>query len=373
MDVTISDEQQAITELAGRILGESLPPERLREIEAEPEWFARDVWGQLAKADLLGLCLPEQYGGGGYGMFEAALLLEQVGRAVAPVPLLATLVLGAMPMAEFGSDAQRAAFLPAVAAGDAVLTAALVEPGDALPPDVPTTSATREGDRFRIDGEKVLVPAAHLARSILVPAATGGGQSAVFLIDPSADGVTLERRIAVNLEPMSTLHLDGVVVEGDALLGGESDGAAIVTWITERALAGLCAIQAGVCEAALRTTARYTSEREQFGSKIATFQAVAHRAADAYIDTQAVRLTAWQAAWRLAEGRPAGEALAIAKFWAAEGAERVVHAAQHLHGGVGMDVDYPVHRCFRWAKQVELSLGGGTTHLRRLGDLIASA
>ncbi len=373
MDVTISDEQQAITDLAGRILGEQLPPERLREIESEPDWFARDVWAEMAKADLLGLCLPEQQGGGGYGMFEAALLLEQVGRALAPVPLLATLVLGSMPVAEFGSDAQRKALLPAVAVGDAVLTAALVEAGDALPPDVPTTSATREGDQWRIDGEKVLVPAAHLARTILVPAVTGNGQSAVFLVDPAADGVTLDRRVAVNLEPVHTLHLDAVTVTGDAMLGGDDDGREIVAWITERALAGLCAIQAGVCEAALRTTARYTSEREQFGMKIATFQAVAHRAADAYIDTEAVRLTAWQAAWQLAEGRSAGQALAIAKFWAAEGAQRVVHAAQHLHGGVGVDVDYPVHRCFRWAKQVELSLGGGTSHLRRLGDLIASA
>jgi alkylation response protein AidB-like acyl-CoA dehydrogenase len=373
MDVTISDEQQAITELAGRILGESLPPERLREIEQDPDWFARDVWAQLAKADLLGLCLPERDGGGGYGMFEVALLLEQVGRAVAPVPLLPTLVLGAMPVAELGSEAQRAALLPAVIAGDAVLTAALAESGDPLPPDVPTTAATREGDRWRIDGEKVVVPAAHLAQTMLVPAATGNGQSAVFLVDPSSDGVTLDRRVAINLEPMSTVHLDGVMVDSDALLGGEADGAAIVSWITERALAGLCATQAGVCEAALRTTAKYTSEREQFGMKIASFQAVAHRAADAYIDTQAIRLTAWQAAWQLAEGRPAGEALAIAKFWAAEGAQRVVHAAQHLHGGIGMDVDYPVHRCFRWAKQVELALGGGTTHLRRLGDLIASA
>jgi alkylation response protein AidB-like acyl-CoA dehydrogenase len=372
MDVTISDEQQAITELAGRILGESLPPERLREIEADPEWFARDVWAELAKADLLGLCLPEQYGGGGYGMFEAALLLEQVGRAVAPVPLLATVVLGAMPIAEFGSQAQREALLPAVVSGEAVLTAALVEAGDALPPEVPTTSATREGDRWRLDGEKVLVPAAQLARTILVPAATGNGQSAVFLVDPAADGVTLDRRVSVNLEPVSTLHLDGVVVDAEAMVGGEGDGAAIVTWITERALAGLCATQAGVCEAALRITAKYTSEREQFGMKIATFQAVAHRAADAYIDTQAVRLTAWQAAWQLAEGRPAGEALAIAKFWAAEGAQRVVHAAQHLHGGVGVDVDYPVHRCFRWAKHLELSLGAGTAHLGRLGDLIAA-
>jgi alkylation response protein AidB-like acyl-CoA dehydrogenase len=146
-----------------------------------------------------------------------------------------------------------------------------------------------------------------------------------------------------------------------------------VAWITDRAIAGLAATQAGVCELALRTTATYTSERKQFDTPIATFQAVAHRCADAYIDTEAVRLTAYQAAWRLAEGMPAAEELAIAKFWAAEGADRVVHAAQHLHGGIGVDLDYPVHRAFRWSKHVGLAFGGGTAHLRRLGAQLAAS
>jgi alkylation response protein AidB-like acyl-CoA dehydrogenase len=175
-----------------------------------------------------------------------------------------------------------------------------------------------------------------------------------------------------NLEPLTTFTFDGVRVGPADVVGEVDGGAAVVAWTTDRGIAALCAVQAGVCEAALRLTATYTSERKQFGAPIATFQAVAHRAADAYIDTEAVRLTAYQAAWRLAEGHPAAEQLAIAKFWAAEGAQRVVHAAQHLHGGIGVDADYPVHRTFRWAKHVELSLGGGTTHLRRLGRLLAA-
>ena len=230
MDVTISDEQQAITDLAGRILGESLPPERLREIEAEPDWFARDVWAELAKADLLGLCLPEQYGGGGYGMFEAALLLEQVGRARRPGP--APRHAGARrdargrvrhPMRNATRCCPRSS--PATQCSPPRSS----EPGDALPPDVPTTSATREGDRWRIDGEKVLVPAAHLARTHPRPGrAPATAQSAVFLVDPTADGVTLDRRVAVNLEPLSTLHLDGVVVDRRRVLGGDGDGRKIV-------------------------------------------------------------------------------------------------------------------------------------------------
>lgn len=145
-----------------------------------------------------------------------------------------------------------------------------------------------------------------------------------------------------------------------------------MSWITERALAGLCSLQAGVCEAALRMTARHVSEREQFNVKIATFQAVAHRAADAYIDTEAVTLTARLAAWRLANGLPAESALAVAKYWAAEGGQRVAHAAQHLHGGIGVDTAYPLYRYFRWTKQIELTLGGAMVHLTRLGAHIAA-
>ncbi|HEY4376543.1 MAG TPA: acyl-CoA dehydrogenase family protein [Acidimicrobiales bacterium] len=371
MDVQLSEEQVAIRDLAGRILGEKLPPEVQRALDDDPDWFAKDVWGELAKADLLGLCLPESVGGGGYGMFEAALLCEQVGRAVAPVPFLATVVLGAMAVAEHGTAAQQQELLPAVIVGDLVLTAALVEGLGGLPPVVPATTATADGDGWRLDGEKRFVPAGHLAGRILVPAATGDGQSTMFLVDPTVAGVSIERNVATNLEPISTLTFDGVALGAGAVLGAAGDGARITDWIVDRATAALCATQAGVCEGALRLTAKHTSEREQFGTKIATFQAVAHRAADAYIDTEAVRLTAYQAAWRLGEGLDAAEALAIAKWWAADGAQRVVHGAQHLHGGIGVDVDYPVHRYFRWARQIELSLGGASAHLRRLGQLIA--
>jgi hypothetical protein len=372
VDLSLTEDQTALSDLLARILTDRCPPERLRELEAEADWFARDAWADLARSDLLGLCLPAADGGGGYGFLEAALMLEQVGRALAPVPLYATLVLGALPVAEFGSDEQRRALLDPVIAGDLVLTAALAEAGDDLPPAVPATSArpSAEGG-WVLDGEKELVPAAHLAGRILVPASTGDGTTTVFLVDPATAGVAIERQVSTNLEPLGTVRLTGVRVGSDDVLGAVDGGAAIVGWITERAVAGLCALQAGVCEAALRLTATYTSEREQFGAKIATFQAVAQRAADAYIDTEAVRLTARQAAWRIDEGLDAADAVAVAKYWSAVGGQRVVHAAQHLHGGIGVDAGYPVHRCFRWAKHLELLLGGGTRHLVRLGAVLA--
>ncbi len=367
MDFTFSDEQQAITELSHRILSEQLPPERLRELEAVSGWFADDVWAALATADLLGIALPEADGGGGFGLLEACLVAEQVGRSVAPVPYLSCVVGAALPVAEFGTRAQRAALLPGVIDGTAPLTVALQEPDDVAPPAMPVTQATPAGDGWRLGGTKVFVVGADRAARILVPARTGADEVTVFLVRPDAPGVGLAPEVAVSGEPQWTVQLVGVEVGPDDVLGAVGGGADVVRWTADRLMAAICATQVGVCEEALAITARYVCEREQFGTKLGTFQAVGHRIADAYIDTEAIRLTALQAIWRLDAGLPAEEELMVAKFWAAEGAQRVVHAAQHLHGGIGVDLDYPIHRYFRWAKVLELTLGGASPCLLRLG------
>ncbi len=253
------------------------------------------------------------------------------------------------------------------------MSGALTEPGDDLPPVIPATTATATADGFVLRGEKRFVPFGAQAAAVLVPATLADGGVAVFLVDPQSAGVRIEELATMTGVPSAVLHLDDVVVTPDDRLGGaEVNGAEVVAWLTRHAVAATCATQAGVCEAALRTTARYVSEREQFNAKLATFQAVSQRAADAYIDTELVRLTAWQAVWRVAEGRDADEALAIAKHFSSEAAHRVVHAAQHLHGGIGMDLDYPIHRCFRWAKEYEARLGASTPHLLRLGAALAA-
>ena len=173
-------------------------------------------------------------------------------------------------------------------------------------------------------------------------------------------------------ELRSTVRLSGARVAADDVIGDPHAGMEIVAATIRRLVAGLCATQAGVSAEALRLTAAHVSEREQFGQKIATFQAVAQRAADAYIDTEAITLTARQAAWLLANGRLADEALHTAKLWAAEGGFRVAHAAQHLHGGIGVDTEYPLFRYFRTTRQIELTLGGAAVHLKALGDRIAA-
>lgn len=363
MDFSLSEDQLAVADLAEQILKDQATNEREREVETrEGPRFDEVLWRAVSEAGLLGIAVPEAQGGAGLGFLEVAAILEQMGRYTAPIPFYETVVLGALPIAEFGSDSQREAWLPKIANGDAIATAALL--------DQVTTKATADGDGFVLDGVKLCVPAAELADVLLVPAVTDGGAT-VFLVDPKAKGVTLEDLATTSGMPESKLTLAGVKVGADAVLGETDAGEKIVAWLTDRATSGLCMVSLGACESALDLTSEYIKTRKQFDQPIAMFQAVGHRAADAFIDTEGIRLTAWQAAWRISAGLDAGKAVAVAKFWCAEGAKRVVHAAAHLHGGVGVDKEYPLHRYYLYARHLELALGGGTPQLLKLGKLLA--
>jgi alkylation response protein AidB-like acyl-CoA dehydrogenase len=369
MDFSLSEDQEAIGDLARQILHDQVTAERLKEVESSTELIDRRTWRELAKANLLGVALAEADGGSGQGFLSACIICQEIGRTVAPVPFLASVIMGALPVAEFGTTDQKQRLLPGAIAGDTILTAALVEAGtDATHPSV---QAHLTADGWRLDGVKICVPDATVADWFLVPARTGPDRVGVFLVPAGAFGQTVVAEETTDRQAEGRLELEGVVVPATDVLGDPEEGRAIVEWIVERATAALSMTAAGVCETAVRMTAEYTKTREQFERPIAMFQAVSQRAADAYIDTEAVRLTAWQAAWRLDAGLPAAAEVAVAKFWAAEGGQRVVHAAQHLHGGIGVDRDYPLHRYFLWAKHIELTLGGATAQLLRLGSLLA--
>jgi alkylation response protein AidB-like acyl-CoA dehydrogenase len=232
-----------------------------------------------------------------------------------------------------------------------------------------TTLESKNGTQV-LNGVKQCVPYAKEASCILVPVTNDQGQTAIFLIDPSAEGVSLQFEQSTNGEPLYTVQLSDVEVNSDIMLGDPEQGEAMVEWIMERANVAIAAIQLGIAEEALRRTAEYTSERKQFGKAIACFQSTSLRCADAYIDIEAMRSTYWLALWRLGEGLPAAAEVGAAKWWACRGGERVVHTAQHLHGGIGSDTDYPLHRYFLWAKQMELSFGGASQQLASLGAIL---
>jgi alkylation response protein AidB-like acyl-CoA dehydrogenase len=370
MDFSYSEEQLEIQALAQRILGDKVTEELLRKVEEGGDRFDPGIWAELGKAGLLGISLGEDVGGGGRGVVEECLVLEEVGRTVAPVPVLASMVMGAGIIDRYGTADQRHRWVEPAADGSTILTAALVEPLNPQPTR-PTTTATRQGDDWRLDGVKTCVPAATLASAVLVPASTPDGVG-VFIVETDAVGLRITPQHTSNRDTEGYLELDGVVVGDDRLLGSTETGAEIIEAAIERATLGLCATQLGITEEALARTATYAKARVQFERAIATFQAVGQRCADAYIDVEGIRLTTLQAEWRLANGLPARTEIEVAKLWAAEGGHRVVHTAVHIHGGMGVATEYPIHRFFIAAKQIEFTLGSATEQRLRIGASLAA-
>ena len=363
MDFTFTEEQETIAKIARQLFEHRATPEHLTEVEAGAVRYDAALWRELATADLLGIALPENVGGSEHGFLELALLLAEVGWSVAPVPVYATLLLGADTIARHGDEGQRQRYLPDVVTGSRLLTAGLAEPRRS-DPTVPATTARRDRDSWRIDGSKEMVPAAQVAHTMLVPAVDDDGVG-VFMVDLNADGVELRPVTTTNGEPHADVFLNGAVVSGRDQLNG--NGAEMIESLHARALVGLCAIQLGVTERALRIAAAYTTEREQFGRPIGSFQAVQQRMADAFIDVEAIRWTMWQAAWLLGHGTRASREAGIAKFWAGEAGARIAATAQQVHGGIGIDTTYPLFRYFLWAKHNELTLGSASAQLARLG------
>ena len=376
MNFTQNESQRELSFLSRRILADRLTPERLAAAEAAGDSFDPALCASLAGAGVLAAGLPESVGGAGLGLLEQCSVLTELGRAVAPVPYLASIVLGAGALAAFGTPDQQLRWAAPAGRGELILTAALPEE-DGDDPRVPSASAERvkgngeAGGGWLLSGVKTAVSAAPMAALLLVPAATADG-AAVFLVTPGDAGVTVERQVLTGGGSAGRVTLRGARLGGDRVLGSPAAGPEITEWLMARGTVGLCALQLGVVERALELTSAFARERVQFGRPIGSFQAVTQRLADAYIDVEAVRLTMWQAAWRLAAGLPAGTEVATAKFWAADAGHRVAHAAVHVHGGVGIDMDYPLHRYFTAAKRAEFALGGATSQLRSIGAALAS-
>jgi alkylation response protein AidB-like acyl-CoA dehydrogenase len=359
MDFSLSEAQTELAGLARKIMVGRETPDR--------------QWSDLASAGVLAAALPEALGGAGLGFLEQCSVLAEIGRAASPVPYLPSVVLGAGAIVAFGDRDQQRRWAQPAGNGSVVLTAALSEE-DGDDPSSPSARAERVAGRWRLSGVKTVVPAAVAADLMLVPA-SGPEGVLVFLVEPSDAGVTVQAQELTDGADAGRLVLDGVPLDDGRVLGQPGRGAEIAGWLVARGTVGVCALQAGVLARALELTAEYARSREQFGRPIGSFQAVAQRLADAFIDVEAVRLTMWQSAWLLAVGSPldpeVAAAVASAKFWAADAGHRVAHTAVHVHGGLGVDTSYPVHRYFVAAKRAEFTLGGATAQLLRLGDALA--
>ncbi|MGV0626221.1 acyl-CoA dehydrogenase family protein [Mycolicibacter minnesotensis] len=361
MDFTTTEASDDLSGLVGTIVDAVCTPEHQRALDAAEQRFDTALWSKLIDADVVSSAASESLGGGGFGVLEQTAILTALGRQLAAVPYLESVVLAAGTLAQFGSaELQQAWGAPAVA-GEKILTVAL--DGDMGEGPVRAAAA---GDGYRLTGSRTQVAFAPVADAFLVPAETDSG-TAVFLVAASDPGVTVTALATTGRGSIGHLELSGTELDAGRLVGD----AQVLDHLVSLAALGRSAYQLGVLERGLALTAEYAREREQFDKPIGSFQAVSQRLADGYIDVKGLRLTLTQAAWRTGEGLPATTQVATAAFWAAEAGHRVAHSIVHIHGGVGIDIDHPIHRYFLAAKQTEFALGGATGALLTIGRELA--
>jgi alkylation response protein AidB-like acyl-CoA dehydrogenase len=360
MDFKTTEAADDLGGLARTITDSVCTNEHQRELDTLDQRFDRDLWGKLVDADILSAAAPESLGGGGFGVLEQVAVLEALGRQLAAVPYLDSVVLGAGALAKFGSDALQQEWATPAVSGEKIIAVAL----DGEMGEGPVQAQAAGCSRFKLTGSRTQVGYGPVADAFLVPAETDSG-TRVFLIGKDDPGVTVTSLDTTGHGSVGHLELHGV--ETDRIVGGEE----VVGWLTTHGALGRSAYQLGVLDRALELTASYAREREQFDRPIGSFQAVSSRLADDYINVKALRLTVTQAAWRLSEDLPADIDVNTAAFWAAEAGHRVAHTAVHVHGGVGIDLDHPVHRYFLAAKQTEFAVGSATGQLLRIGRELA--
>jgi len=382
VDFTFSEEQQAAAEAARGVFADVAPdavPSPALTTGAVADEFDRALWARLADADLISLLLAEEYGGAGLDAVALCLVLRESAKVLARVPLLESSAAMAAVQA-YGGPESRAELLERAGRGEVVLTVAASGRTGHDPAELAVTARQEDGEGgaggagadWILDGTQTAVPWAYDADLVVVPAHTAAGRTVLALVPRTREGVALGEQFSTSGERLGELRLESVRIAARDVIDVEGAW----EWLRDLLTTGTCALALGLGERVLRMSSEYTSEREQFGFPVATFQAVAVQAADRYIDLRAMEVTLWQAAWRLGSGAsgalPVAGDVAVAKIWASEGVRRVVQTAQHLHGGFGADVDYPLHRYHAWAKQLELSLGPAAAHEEALGDLLAA-
>ena len=367
MDFNLTSEQELLKKEVRHFLETECPKKVGRELEDSELGYSPEIWKKMAELGWVGLILPAEYGGVGGNLLDLAVFFEEVGAAVFPSPLFSTLVFRVLPVRAGGSEEQKSRLLPKVANGEMFLTMALTEPEADYQPEFLSTTANREGDGYAINGTKLFVQNAHIADYMLVVARTGAVKSdgsgiTVFLIPKKAEGSGVTPLITASGSKQSEVVFDKAPVSHGDVLGDIDQGWPLVESTLARATAIQCVETVGVMQKALSMTAEYTSTRIQFGKPIGSFQAVQHRLADMLLDVEGARWTSYQAVSRLSKRLPAAREVAIAKAWTSDACQRVAYGAQHLHGGIGMDLDYDLHFYFRWAQSMELNLGTARYH-----------
>ena len=363
MDIAFTEEQEMLKKAASDFLAAECPKKLVRELEESEKGYSPDVWKKMAGLGWQGMVIPEQYDGMGMTFQDLTVLLEQMGRNILPGPFIPTVVEGAIPILDAGSEEQKKEFLPRVAKGELILTMAYLEPKGIRDASGIALKASAAGDNFMLKGTKVFVEMANVADYFICVTRTGKGATpddgiTVFIVDARSPGVHCEVIPTIAMDKQCEVRFDNVVVPKKNVVGKLDKGRAIVAKAIEKSVIAKCAESIGGMQAAVDMTVAYCKERVQYDRPIGAFQALQHIMADMWIVAQTSRYLVYQAAWMESEGLPCALEAAMAKAYVNESYKWVTDRAVTLHGGIGTSREHDVGLYYRRAKAADAAFGG---------------
>jgi alkylation response protein AidB-like acyl-CoA dehydrogenase len=376
MNFGFSEEQELLRSTARKFFENECPSGAVRELMETPEGMSPTLWRRIAEQGWLGLIYPEAHGGMGLGFVDLTVLMEEMGRAVVPGPFFSTVLLGGLAILEAGNEAQKKAWLPRIAAGEARLTLAWMDPSAVPPPDGIAVAAPARGGRFALSGTALFVPDAHTADAVVVAARTGEGTGAegvtLFVVPRDSPGLSVALLPTMDqTRKLCEVTLADVLLGPDAVLGEAGGGWRPLERVLQRATVALCAEMCGGAQKVLDMTVEYAKIRQAFGRPIGSYQGVKHRAADMLVDVENSKSITYYASWAMDE-RAADSALAVsmAKALVSDAYRRVAAAGIQLHGGIGFTWEHDLHLYFKRAKGSEFTFGDATYHRERVAQLV---
>jgi len=370
MDLDFSEEQEMLRETVRNVCEKLSPPEVVRELEDDAVGYSAELWKQLGELGLLGMTLPEQYGGAGMSMLDAAVVYEELGRALAPTPHFVSCVVSAGAILAAGSDEQKSSLLPKTASGELILTPAWLEPKNGYGAKGVQMRATADGDTYVLNGTKRHVLFASSAQQLLVLVRTGDGERDVtlLLVDRESPGLELTQQMSLASDTQYRIDFKDVRVPAANRLGAENAGWQAWDLVMHDAIVLAAAQAIGGAERALEMTVQYSLDRSQFGKPLGAFQSLSHYMADASTNVDGGKTLVYEAAWARSNGKSISRLAPMAKLFACQTYRDVTAMAEQIHGGMGFTIEYDIQLYFRRAKQLQLSWWDS----RYLEELIAA-
>lgn len=359
MNLTLSEEQEMLRKTARDFLLDRCSKKFVKEMEESETGYSRELWQEMAKLGWTGLAFPSKYGGGDMTFVDLAVLLEEMGRACLPSPFFSTVVLGGLPILDFGREDQKQQYLPHLISGEKLFTLALTEPGYGnYYGSLIAAEAVPDNGRYILSGTKMFVPDAHIADYLLCVVKRRPEDSvAIFFVHGKGPGVNSTVLKSIGGDRLCEVVLDRVPVPKADVLGGKNGGWGPVQKITERAAVGKCCELLGNIQRVLEMTVEYAKERKQFDRPIGSFQVIQHYCADMATDVDAARFSTYQAAWMLSKGLPCTREVAVAKAWIGEASQRISALAHQIHGAIGVTREHELNYYTRRAKAADLAFG----------------